>query len=310
MMDVHVHLAALPDGRNGCFISPRMQKGWLIRMAARRLELPLEDPARANALYVERLLAALRASVHVRQAALLAMDGVYDSRGELDRHATEFLVSNDYALGTAQAHPAEFKAGVSINPHRRDAIEELERCAAAGAILEKVLPNAQSFDPSNRAYLPFWRRMARLRLPLLSHVGYEFSLIGRDQSQGDPARLRNALEEGVTVIAAHGLSLGLFVYEKYWNTFESLVRTYPNFYWDASALSLPNRSGMLLRIRRHRELWPRMVFGTDYPLPCFAYPAMLAGRFRDYWNLRRIRNPFDRHWRLLQVLGLEPQSFL
>jgi len=85
----------------------------------------------------------------------------------------------------------------------------------------------------------------------------------------------------------------------------NLVRDYPNFYWDASALSLPNRVGMLLRIRRRPELHSRMVFGTDYPLPCFSYPPLLKGNVRRWWELLRIKNPFDRQYRMLNIMGLK-----
>lgn len=74
---------------------------------------------------------------------------------------------------------------------------------------------------------------------MLSHVGYEFSLIGKDQSPGDPNRLRPALEEGATVIAAHACSSGLMIYEKFFPTLLEFVKRYPNFYADVSALTLP-----------------------------------------------------------------------
>src|SRR5258708_37142205 len=123
--------------------------------------------------------------------------------------------------------------------------------------------------------------MANYQIRLLCHVGYEFSLSGNDQSLGDPHNLQFPLKEGVTVIAAHGMSHGLFFREKYWDLFQDYVRQYPNFYWDTSALSLPDRVGMLLRIRRHPELWSRMIFGTDYPLPSFAYPEIGRASCRE-----------------------------
>jgi uncharacterized protein len=304
MIDIHVHLAALPDGTNDCFISDKMLRGWLFRGFIKKMGLPLDDPPRTNQLYLEKLLTTLRESTHVSGAVILGMDGVYDTGGALDKRSTEFLISNRYVLETAKRFPTELKAGVSINPQRKDAIDELERCVAGGAALVKILPNSQHFDPSNARYRPFWRAMAKHKIPLLSHVGYEFSLLGKDQSVGDPAHLRPALEEGVTVIAAHGVSFGLIFYEKYWKTFQNFVRDFKNFYWDASALSLPNRAGMLLRIRRHPELHARMVFGTDYPLASFAFPALLAGKFSGYRELLKIKNPFDRHYRLLKILGL------
>jgi len=308
MIDVHVHLAALPDGKNGCYISPKMLNGWLFRGFIRSMGLPLNDPARASEMYIDRLLGKLRASTHVRQAILLGMDGVYGDDGRLHKEETEFLITNDYVLATAKRFPQEFLPGISINPRRRDAVEELERCAAAGAVLVKVLPNAQHFDPASPAFHAFWQALARLRMPILTHIGYEFSLIGKDQSVGRPERWRAALDAGVTVIAAHGMSQGLVFREPYWPLFLDFVNRYPNFYWDASALSLPNRTGMLLRIARHPEVHDRMIFGTDYPLGCHVYPALLAGKWKAYGALRALANPFDRHYELLRALGLPVEA--
>src|SRR6266850_3127985 len=206
LTDCHVHLAALPDGQNGCYISPKMLKSPLFRFLIWKHDFDLADPATTNAKYIADLLSELRGSLHIGRAVLLAMDGAYDQQGKLDERATEFLIGNDYVLKVAKAYPDDFYAAVSINPQRRDAVEELHRCAEAGAKLVKVLPNAQQFDPGDRRFIPFYRALAQVRLPLLSHVGYEFSLIGKDQSAGDPEKLRVPLDEGVTVISAHGCS--------------------------------------------------------------------------------------------------------
>lgn len=302
-VDVHVHVGALPDGQNGCYISEKILHGFLFRSFFKQMGLPINDAPKANALYLARLKELIMGSTRVSRAVILAMDGVYDSGGVLDQNKTEFIVSNDFVLRTAAASPELFLPGVSINPQRRDAITELDRCAEAGAVLLKALPNAQVFDPANPAYRAFWRRMAHHRIPLLSHVGYEFSLIGQDQSVGDPIRLRAPLDEGVTVIAAHGASFGLVFYEKYWRTLQRLVQDYSTLFWDSSALSLPNRVGMLLKLRHRPDLQERMVFGTDYPLPCFAYPALVTGSWSAYQALRTEENPFDRHARLLEMLG-------
>ena len=249
LTDCHVHLAALPDGGNGCYISPKMLRSPLFRFLIWKQGADLKRATYTNEKYVANLLTELRGSRHVGRAVLLAMDGVYDGNGKLDRDGTEFLIANDYVMGLAKAHPEEFWAGVSVNPKRCDAMEELQRCSEAGARLVKWLPNAQHFDPGDRRHVPFYRELARLKIPLLSHVGYEFSLIGKDQSSGNPEKLRVALDEGVTVIAAHGCSHGLVFREKFYSTFLDLVQKYPNFYSDISALSLPNRLGMLLRMR-------------------------------------------------------------
>ena len=294
LIDCHVHLAALPDGDNGCYISPKMLRSPLFRFLLWKHQLNPDKPREANQKYLGDLLTELRASRHVQQAVLLGMDGVYDQNGRPDQAHTDFLISNDYVLKTAQAHPREFLAGVSINPQRRDAVEEVHRCADAGATLVKVLPNAQQFNPADPHYKAFYRALALRKLPFLSHIGYEFSLIGKDQSVGDPDRLRVALDEGTTVIAAHACSYGLMLYEKFLPTFHDLAKRYPNFYADISALTLPNRMRMLLHLRHYPEIHERLLFGTDYPLSVFHIAAWGRVPFGALRDMIRTKNRFDR----------------
>ena len=309
LIDCHVHLAALPDGDNGCYISPKMLKSPLFRFLLWKHGLSPDQPREANQKYLADLLTELKASRHVRQAVLLGMDGVYDQNGRLNQAQTDFLIDNDYVLKTAQAHPDEFLAGVSINPQRRDAIDELHRCADAGAVLVKVLPNAKQFDPANPKYKPFYRALAERKLPFLSHVGYEFSLIGKDQSVGDPDRLRLALDEGATVIAAHACSYGLIIYEKFLPTLRDLVARYPHFYSDISALTLPNRIRMLLHLRKYPEIHERLLFGTDYPLSVFHVAAWGRVALGSLWKMMRTKNRFDRQVEVCNGLRLGFRSF-
>jgi predicted TIM-barrel fold metal-dependent hydrolase len=308
LIDCHVHLAALPDGDNGCHISPKMLKSALFRFLLWKHGLSPKAPTDANRKYVDDLLAELRASRHVQQAVLLGMDGCYDRNGTLDLARTDFLVGNDYVLATSRAHPNEFLAGVSINPQRRDAIEEVHRCADAGALLVKVLPNAQHFDPADARYKAFYRALAARGLPLLSHVGYELSLLGKDQSLGDPNRLRTPLDEGVTVIAAHACSYGLMIYEKFLPTFRRMVRAYPRFFGDVSALTLPNRLKMLLALRREPELQSRLIFGTDYPLSVTHLPIWGRVDVRSMQAILRTTNRFDRQHLVCRALGVGLRS--
>jgi len=304
-----VHLAALPEGNNGCIISTRMLNSPLFKFLLWKHRLSVKAPSRANQKYLQDLRQELLSSTFVGKAVLLGMDGIYTNEGRLDLKATEFLISNDYVLAQAKAYPDEFLAGVSINPQRVDAIEELHRCAESGAVLVKVLPNAQQFDPGHYRYQKFYRALADLKLPLLSHVGYEFSLIGKDQSMGDPNRLRVALDEGTTVIAAHACSYGLMIYEKFYPTLLNFVHQYPNFYADVSALTLPNRMRMLQRLRHHPEVFDRLLFGTDYPLSVFHLPAWGLVDFQTLWKLIKTKNRFDRQYLVCQHIGVGVGSF-
>jgi len=143
---------------------------------------------------------------------------------------------------------------------------------------------------------------------LLSHVGYEFSLNGKDQSLGDPKRLRAALEEGTTVIAAHACSYGLMVYEKFFPTLLEFVKHYPNFYADVSALTLPNRLKMLLKLRHHPEVFDRLIFGTDYPLSVLHWPLWVFMDVPTIRQIMRTTNRFDRQYLVCQGLGLRVGS--
>jgi mannonate dehydratase len=116
-----------------------------------------------------RHLAGLVADSSMDAALLLAQDEVYDETGrKLDFGS--FYVPNEYLFKVCAAHP-EFVPAVSIHPGRKDALEELERCLAAGARALKLLPNCQNVDCSLPQYEAFWKRMASAGLPFLSHTG-------------------------------------------------------------------------------------------------------------------------------------------
>jgi hypothetical protein len=117
------------------------------------------------------------------------------------------------------------------------------------------------------------------------------------------------LDEGVTVIAAHGCSNGLVVFERFYRTLLDLVAHYPNFFADVSALTLPNRFGMLLRLRRHPELAERLVFGTDYPLSVFHFPCWGRVSLGAFQRILRASNRFDRQYLILKSLGIGFRSF-
>lgn len=302
LVDVHVHLAALPAQGNGCYVSPHLLQKRLTRTLLRRLEIDPADPVAGNRRYVELLLAHIRSSRHTRQVVLLALDGVYDRAGNLDSRNTHFVISNDLVLDVCRQH-FEFLPGVSINPLRRDAIDQVDRCIAAGAVLVKWLPNTQVFAPDDARFRPFYRRLAEHRLPLLSHSGYEFTLMGSQQSYGDPGRMRLALEEGVTVIAAHAGSTGLGLWEKHREMVFRLIRQYPHYYLDSSALCLPNRMGMALLVRRHPELQRRLLYGSDYPVPVYASHLTCQLGWSEMRRCTRHSNPLDKNAEVQQSLG-------
>jgi predicted TIM-barrel fold metal-dependent hydrolase len=244
----------------------------------------------------------------VDRVVALALDAVYDDQGRRDGRHTHFYVANDYVFQLAKADN-RFLPGVSVNPKRRDALDELERCLEQGAVLLKWLPNSQGFDPLDPAFVPFYRRMAEARLPLLCHTGPEYALKTSGGRTVRTESLRLALDEGVTVIAAHGGGADIRDLGRAFSTTARMLLEHPNLYADTSAFTQPNRSWFVRRFLRRSELHGKLVHGSDVPLPIV--PWLFLGRlpFRQILRLSRVANPIDRDCLIKQALGFPASIF-
>src|SRR6266699_370326 len=192
-IDMHVHLVGTGTGGTGCWLRV---KGWHRPMAAfmlRHIGLPWGAMSGDfDRLYLERLLQLVQQS-SLGAIVILAHDQVYDRQGQVMEGVGSFYVPNEYVLGLARKHP-EFWPAVSIHPARPDALEELERCLAEGAVIMKCLPNCQNINCNDRRFTRFWERMAEARLPLLAHTGDEHTLPIVRPDFADPRILTLPLE--------------------------------------------------------------------------------------------------------------------
>lgn len=257
-------------------MSPHFQKGLLVKLVKWKLGLKGELADSINQCYIDRLLKDLRESQFVGRAVILALDGVYDESGILDENKTHMLIGNEYVKELVDRHPDQFLFGASVNPQRRDALDELARVIEQGAKLIKVLPPSQVFDPLEKRYQAFYRLLAKKKIPLLCHIGYEFSVKAGRQEWGFPDRLKLALDEDVIVIGAHACSSAIFFQGRFRNMLDELVAHYPNFYMDLSATTLPNRASVLYYLKNKPEYANRLIFGTDYPLSAYTTPFLGA----------------------------------
>ena len=145
-------------------------------------------------------------------------------------------------------------------------------------------------------------------MPLLTHTGGEESFTRVDNSLADPVRLRAALDEGVTVIAAHCASNGKNGGQTNMERLLPLFGEYPNLYADFSSLTQANRLGHLPRILRHSSIHDRLLYGSDMPIinsfitsPWWhAYRIPLA----EVRRLAALQNPWDRDVELKRALGV------
>jgi len=259
-------------------------------------------------LYVERLLEMVRGS-SLGAAVILAQDRVYDEQGRPMEEARSFYVPNEYVLRLAKVHP-EFLPAVSIHPSRPDALEELERCLAGGAVMMKCLPNCHNINCNDRRFTWFWERMAEAKLPLLAHTGGEHTLPVIRPEYADPRILVLPLECGVKVIAAHcATKSGLFDPE-YFHIFIGMTRRFENLYGDTSAFTVPIRGRHVPECRRE-PLASRMIHGSDFPVPVYGHFPWLRGLV-DWPTFRRWErqpNVLERDYQLKLAMGFPPETF-
>ncbi|MFP5240044.1 MAG: amidohydrolase family protein [Acidobacteriota bacterium] len=292
-LDSHVHILGLGTGGSGIYANPSLRR-WKHPLSRLKADVVLAasgvtDPARADQQYVERLLALAREFPVAPRLAVLAYDCRYNPDGERDLERTEFSIPDSYVLDLARSHPDTLIPVASVHPRDPHALARLESLAAQGVRVIKWLPNAQGMDPSDPAFDPFYRAMARHNMALLSHTGREASVASSDQRLGNPLLLRRPLDLGVTVIMAHagnrGSSEDLDNPGRRARNFELFLRMMDDprytgrLYGDISMLAQTARNtGDLRTLLERADLHPRLINGSDYPLPAvdiFVQPRVL-----------------------------------
>ena len=306
-IDLHVHLLGNGLAGSGCRVQPVWWQEPFVRIMSRSIGVT-EDPGSEDLdeAYLRQLGLWLEDS-SLAAVVLLACDDVYQEDGTHRPDLTRMYVPNEYVLDVAR-RDHRFLPGISIHPARKDALDLLEAGVEAGAVLLKLLPCVQIVDPGVVRYRPFWRRLAELRLPLLAHTGGEFSLPTYRPDLCNPTCLRPALEQGVTVIAAHCGAPAFPWARDFSREFLELRRSFPNLYGDISALCQPAHFNTLARLRESPE---RVLYGSDYPVVTSVLWSRLvrwisAGQARYLW---KIRNPLERKLELTRALGFPDTIF-
>ncbi len=312
-LDMHVHTAGMGYGGSGAFVNKRMADSYKFPIYLWAMGVTEEElMEQGDAVVIRKLADALKGSRRVSSAIILAMDGVIDEHGELDRERTQIYVPNDFVAREVMAY-ANLEFGASINPNRADAIERLRVVKAQGAKLIKWIPNIMMIDPANPDHQAFYLEMAKLDLPLLTHTGQERSFAGARDDYGDPQRLSLALDCGVTVIAAHiattGSSDGIENFERILPMFAR----YPDLYTDISSLTQLNKLNYLARALGETGVTERMLYGTDWPLQFLPLVSPLFHLnhidLKIAKSISRIDNVWDRDVALKEAFGVPEAVF-
>ncbi len=298
LWDGHVHVIGMGTNGSGCDFDPDWQshlhpwKRFQYELYLGAAGIP-EGPD-WDEQYVERLLRLHRLANPEGKLVLLAFDRRYDESGAPDDARTPFYVPNSWVLEVAARHE-ELVPCASIHPYRVDALDALDEAFDAGARAVKWLPSAMGILPSSPRCEPFYERLARLGLPLITHAGEEQSVeVHGDQDFGNPLHLRVPLDMGVKVVVAHCASLGESTDLDQQGTVRTKVPCYDLFvrlfrearyretlFADVSAMTFVNRCGRPLRetLMFDEQEQERLVYASDYPLP--ALDPLMSTRFLE-----------------------------
>jgi hypothetical protein len=112
-----------------------------------------------------------------------------------------------------------------------------------------------------------------------------------------------ALQQGVTVIAAHCGTRARPWESDYTPSFVRLAHDYEHFYGDTSALNLPTRSYAYGIILADEVVRQKLVHGSDWPILCVPPPTRVG--WRNALRLMTERNWMRRDVLTKQLLGFD-----
>lgn len=291
IVDLHVHVSAFTPAHGG--MSRRILDSTPFRFMRWRLGMNGEDEATERAIEA-KLVETIAGTEQLDAAVVLAFDAVHDREGRLDAANTHLHVTNDYVIELAARHPRVL-FGASVHPYRKDAVRELERCVAAGAVLMKWLPIVQDIDPADERCAPSYEALAHYKLPLLSHTGGEKTLPNVNPHVADPALLIPALARGVTVVMAHCGTRSAPGETDFCQSFMRLAKDHERCFGDTAALSLPTRSHAYPLILADPAVRQKLVHGSDWPVPALPPATQLPVRL----TIQAMREP---NWMRRDVL--------
>ncbi len=312
IVDMHCHIAGIGAGGSGCFVSPEMRDNWRFNIYLRAFGVSkTEIAAKGDTIIGDKISATLAQSKYVSKAVILALDGVIGADGQFDTNHTEVYFPNEFVASLCAAH-TNLLFGASVNPNRPNAVEQLVWAKNHGAVLVKWIPPIMEINPDDPKFIPFYKKMVELNLPLLSHTGGEKSFASAAADYGDPEKLRLPLSLGVTVIAAHIASGEKFHGERGPDRLARLMREFPNLYADISALTQLNKPGYLKESLMKPDFSSGLVYGTDFPLintalvsPWYSFRLSLRQKIQIW----RTKNPWDRDVLLKHDLGVPAEIF-
>ncbi|MBU6427589.1 MAG: amidohydrolase family protein [Cyanobacteria bacterium REEB65] len=303
-IDIHVHLAGVGHGGTGCSVSKRMARS--LRFAFLKRAAGLARP-RSDRHYADRLIQYVEDSREVDYACVFALDGVYGESGDFRPDLSHLYVPNSYAIEVCERSPRLIPV-ISVNPQRKDALEELATWGPRAVAL-KWLPPLQRFDPSAARFTAFRQLLKELGLPVICHSGNEHTFPGAVQPLGNPELCEPLLKLGIPVIFAHCgtcsfLSPGLdFV-----RGFDRLLDRYDCAFGDTAGFVSLFRAHRLKHFAAERYAG-RILHGSDYPVPVSSLYYLGQLGWSAVRELERSTNPIDKDAAIKRAVGMPDAVF-
>lgn len=256
-----------------------------------------------------KLLDLTNASI-VSNFVILPLDGVYDEQGEIINEQSMFYTSNEDIVEFCK-RSTKLTPAASINPNRKDADAQLELAFENECALIKWLPGLQKFDPAGETALAFARKCAAQGMPILIHLGQEFSFPGikLEKKYHNLRVLTSLLETGCKIIVAHAGGFSFLREKRTVKTLEALATDYPNLYFDNSGMLVYQRRSRLLLLRKSPVLMSRIIFGTDYPCYAHTMPFVFNIKPLILKQILKTKNIFDRDYKIKKALGFNHEIF-
>ena len=185
-IDMHVHVGVLGDdpafkpyGAISRWM--RQQPAYLIMLLYARIK-----PEEASDIrFREAVIQAITRS-GMDQVVCLALDPVFDTKGERRPERSNMWVANEYITRVLRPlGKGKIRLGASVHPYDPLFASRVKQWVAEDAVLLKWLPSVQQIDLADERVRPALELLARAGagggpLPLLLHVGPEHAIMSTD----------------------------------------------------------------------------------------------------------------------------------
>jgi len=173
--------------------------------------------------------------------------------------------TSDQIAELVAAAPDVFIGFGAVDPHRPEAVDQVDRAAALGLAGLKFHPSAQVFDPSDPAYRRIFERAADNGLACLFHTGY--TALGAGLPGGGGVETRYANPMLLDALAASVPELRIIAAHPSWPWQSEAIAAAqhkPTIWLELSGWSPKYFSRELLDACTGR-LAERSLFGSDFP---------------------------------------------